>query len=121
MTTEQPEAANTQTAAAAAGSKTKNKEEDNVGDCSSLLAEYEDRFKDIDSTLEELRSSFVEVSREDCVDKEGAISDGNEEEDNEEEEEEKTTASASMSTLKATLAEQSAAEMEKIVQKLKED
>ena len=95
-------------------------EEDNAGDCSSLLAEYEDRFQHIDSTLEDLRSSFVEVSREDCL----AMGNDDDDDDNDasilEEDNAKTGTSASMSTLKATLAEQSAAEMEKIVQTLKE-
>ena len=97
---------------------TSSAEEDNGGECSSLLAEYEDRFQHIDSTLEDLRSSFVEVSREDCF----AMDDDDDNDASilEEEDDDKIGASASMSTLKATLAEQSAAEMEKIVQTLKD-
>ena len=94
----------------------KEEEDDLISTCSSSnnpLAEYESRFDEIDSKLDALRSSL------------NTKEEGGDNNDDEEEEKEATVDTVSytlnIAAMQASLAEESAKEMEEIVQGLKEE
>jgi len=76
-----------------------------------MLAEYESRFDEIDSTLEELRSSILQ---DDTKEKE-------ENDDDDEATVDTVSYTLNIATMQASLAEESAKEMQEIVQGLKEE